>query len=52
MAFEMYCYRRILHLNWTMKATIREVQRKLNTKSDLIQILMRRKLGLFEHKAE
>ena len=38
LAFEMYCYRRILHLNWTMKVTNREVQRRLNTKLDLIQI--------------
>jgi hypothetical protein len=49
LAFEMYCYRRILHLNWTMKVTNKEVRRRLHIKEDLIQSVMRRKLGLFGH---
>ena len=32
LAFEMYCYRRILHLNWTMKVTNQEVRKRLNIK--------------------
>jgi len=47
MAFEMYCYRRILHLNWTMKVTNKEVRKRLNIKADLVQTVMKRKLGLF-----
>ena len=49
MAVKKYCYRRILHLNWTMKVTNREVRRRLNTKSDPIQIVTSRKLCLFGH---
>src|SRR3984885_2275760 len=49
LAFEMYCYRRILHLNWTMKITNREVRNRLNVKKDLMQAVMKRKLGLFGH---
>jgi len=32
-----------------MKVTNREVRRRLNTKSDLIQTVTSRKLGLFGH---
>ena len=49
LAFEMYCYRRILHLNWTMKVTNHEVRKRLNIKWDIIQTLMGRKLSLFGH---
>jgi len=49
LAFEMCFNRRILHLKWTMKVTNREVLRRLNTKSDLIPMVMSRKLGLFGH---
>jgi len=47
LAFEMCCYRRISHLNWTMKDTNREVQKRINIKADLMQSVMKRKLGLF-----
>src|SRR6218665_2312086 len=49
LAFEMYCYRRMLHLNWTMKVTNKEVRKRLNIKTDLMQTIMKRKLGLFGH---
>src|SRR6218665_423100 len=49
LAFEMYCYRRMLHLNWTMKVTNMEVRKRLNIKTDLMQTIMKRKFGLFEH---
>lgn len=49
LAFEMYCYRRMLHLNWKMKVTNKEIRSKLNIKEDLMQRVMGRKLGLFGH---
>ena len=48
-AFEMYCYRRILHLSWVQKVTNVEVRRKLNISEDLMQVIIRWKLGLFGH---
>ena len=49
LAFEMYCYRRMLHLNWTMKVTNKEVRKRLSIKTDLMQTIMNRKMGLFGH---
>jgi hypothetical protein len=49
LAFEMYCYRRILHLNWKQKITNIEVRKRLNIKEDLMQAIMKRKLGMFGH---
>src|SRR6218665_3380616 len=48
----MYCYRRMLHLNWTMKVTNKEVRKRLNIKTDLMQTIMKRKLGLFGHNMQ
>ena len=45
----MYLYRRMLHLNWTKKVTNKEVRKRLNIKTDLIQTIMKKKLGLFGH---
>src|SRR6218665_1008645 len=52
LAFEMYCYRRMSHLNWTMKVTNKEARKRLNIKTDLMQTIMKRKLGLFEHNMQ
>ena len=49
LAFEMYCYRRILHITWTMKVTNKEVRRRLDIRGDIMQSIMRRKLSLFGH---
>lgn len=49
LAFEMYCYRRILQINWTQKITNIEVRRRLNSRTDMIQTIMKRKLTLFGH---
>jgi len=49
LAFEMYCYRRILHLRWTQKVTNIEVRRRLDVKTNLMQAVIRRKLSLFGH---
>ena len=43
----MYCYRRLLQINWTQKLTNSTIRRRLNIKKDFIQPVMRRKLGLF-----
>src|SRR6218665_1621408 len=52
LAFEMYCYRGMLHLNWTMKVTNKEVRKRLNIKIDLLQTIMKRNLGLFGHNMQ
>lgn len=49
LAFEMYCYRRILQLSWTQKVTNIEVRKRLSIKDDLVQAIMKRKLELFGH---
>jgi hypothetical protein len=49
LAFEMYCYRRILQINWTQRITNVEVRRRLNSKSDMVATIMKRKLKLFGH---
>jgi hypothetical protein len=49
LAFEMYCYRRILHLSWMQKVTNVEVRRTLHIEDDLLQNVMKRKLCLFGH---
>ena len=49
LAFEMYCYRRVLKLNWTHKVTNIEVRRRLNIKENIIQTIIKRKMALFGH---
>ena len=49
LAFEMYCYRWILHLNWTQKVTNVEVRKRLHVTEDLMQAAIRRKLNMFGH---
>src|SRR6218665_4219397 len=41
LAFEMYCYRRLLQINWTQKVTIGEIRKRLNIQKDLVQAVMR-----------
>ena len=36
LAFEMYCYRRMLHLSWTQKVKNVEIREILNIKEDLV----------------
>ena len=45
----MYCYRRILQLNWTQKITNAEVRERINSKLDMVGTIMKRKLQLFGH---
>src|SRR6266536_5863044 len=37
LAFEMYCYRKMLHLKWTQRVTNVEVRKRLNIDKDLLQ---------------
>ena len=49
LAFEMRCYRRILHIRWQQKITNKEVRRRARSKRNIIQIVMERKLKFFGH---
>jgi hypothetical protein len=49
MAFEMRCYRRILHIWWQQKITNEEVRRRTRRKQNVVQTVMERKLNLFGH---
>ena len=49
LAFEMYCYRRVLRIRWMQKVKNEEVRRRLDVKENLMQVIMKRKLGLFGH---
>lgn len=51
LAFEMYCYRRILRISYTQKITNAEVRRRVNLKRNLLQKVMERKMRLFGHIA-
>jgi len=48
-AFEMYCYRRVLRIRRMQKVKNEEVRRRLDVKENLMQVIMKRKLGLFGH---
>lgn len=49
LAFEMYCYRRVLRIRWIQKVSNDEVRRRLGVKENLMQVIMKRKLRLFGH---
>ena len=49
MAFEMKCYRRILHIRWQQKITNEEVGRRIGKTENILQTVMKRKLSLFGH---
>ena len=49
LAFEMYCYRRVLRISWMDKVTNKEVRNRIHAQEDIIQMIMRRKLNLFGH---
>jgi len=46
MAFEMKCYRRILHIHWQQKITNVEIRQWLNIKKNVMQLIMERKLKI------
>jgi len=41
LAFEMYCYRRLLQINWTQKVTKGEIRKRLNIKKYSMQAVMK-----------
>ncbi len=49
LAFEMKCYRRILHIHWHQKITNVEVRRRVGNTRNIVQHIMERKLNLFGH---
>jgi len=49
MAFEMKCYRRILHIHWQQKITNVEIRQRLDINTNVMQLIMERKLKLFGH---
>ena len=49
LAFEMYCYQRILCISWTEQKTNREIYDKRGIEKDLLQRAIQRKLQLFGH---
>jgi len=48
LAFEMYCHRRILNVNWMIRVTNVEI-RRLSVKENIMKLIIKRKLGLFGH---
>jgi len=49
LAFEMKCYRRILHIWWEQKISNVEVRRRVGNTKNIVGVIMRRKLCLFGH---
>ena len=49
LAFEMRCYRRILHIYWQQKISNTEVRRRVGSTKNIVQVIMERKLRLFGH---
>ena len=49
MAFEMRCYRRILHIRWEQRVTNLEVRIRVGNSKNIKQMIMERKLKFFGH---
>ena len=49
LAFEMKCYRRILHIRWQQRITNVEVRRRVSNTRNIVQLIMERKMSLFGH---
>jgi len=49
LAFEMRCYRRILHIRWQQKVTNEVIRRRVLSQRNIIQSVMERKLKFFGH---
>src|ERR1043165_3488926 len=49
LAFEIKCYRKILRIDWTQKVTNMELYKRICLKENIMQKLIKRKLGLFGH---
>jgi hypothetical protein len=42
LAFEMYCYRKILGITWMQKISNDEVRRRLNVKENLMEVIIKK----------
>jgi hypothetical protein len=49
LAFEMKCYRRILHVRWQQRIKNVEIRRRVGNNKNIVQLIMERKLNLFGH---
>ena len=49
LAFEMYCYRRMLRISWRDRVTNEEIRRRLNLRENIVQMIIKRKLNFFGH---
>jgi len=49
MAFEMRCYRQILHIRWQQMIRNEEVRRRVKCKPNVLQMVMKRKLNSHGH---
>ena len=49
LAFEMKCYRRILNIRWQQKIKNTTIRERINNKTNIMQILIRRKMNFFGH---
>ena len=49
LAFERKCYRKILRIGWMQKVTNEELYAKIQSKENLLQKVIQRKLRLFGH---
>jgi hypothetical protein len=48
-AFEMKCYRRLLHVSWTEKRTNNSIRSQINRMKTVTTRVMERKINLFGH---
>ena len=48
-AFEMWCYRKMLNINWTDRVRNEEVLRRMNIKEILFKTIQKRTLAFFGH---
>ena len=47
LAFEMKCYRRILHIWWEDEVRSIDVRKRIAAHTTIVDVIKRRKLGLF-----
>jgi hypothetical protein len=49
MAFDVKCYRRIIHIHWQQKITNVEIRQRLDINKNVMQLIREKKLKLFGH---
>ena len=48
-AAQMWCYRRLLRISWTEKRTSKSILDELQTRSELLAQIIKRKMAFFGH---